>query len=455
MKLPTILLLILLLILAAGVGVWMSMSGGVPVETAVVQRGEIRQFVDERGTTRLPETHLITMPFAGRIEKITLEVGDQVGTQNPVARVVPSDLQNEVDEAKAVVARLEASLAENADKQTEQLTLEQTLKMVDAVIDTVKTAEARTRASISRANFAEDFLAKMRRLQAQGARSDEDVDRAEVANVEAGVDVEEDRLTVSMYKSVLAATQIMPELVKQYMADQDLSGAVLEKEKAEAEARLRQVETRQQRGSMFSPVAGVVLAKPIENERFIDGGEVLLEIGELSRLEIEAEVLSQDVVDVKEGQEVEVYGPAVGARLGEGIRATVHKIYPAGFTKVSSLGVEEQRVNVIIRWSPEVLKQLLEEQHLGVDYRVRVRIFTASAANALLVPRSAVFRAADSKWQLFVVRSGRARRVNVDVGLMNDEQVEILAGVDENERVVLAPDSMLADGDRVRWAASR
>jgi hypothetical protein len=66
-----------------------------------------------------------------------------------------------------------------------------------------------------------------------------------------------------------------------------------------------------------------------------------------------------------------------------------------------------------------------------------------------------VFRAADSKWQLFVVRSGRARRVNVDVGLMNDEQVEILAGVDENERVVLAPDSMLADGDRVRWAASR
>lgn len=448
----TVYLFGLLLLAILGVAAAALFSGGVPVETAAVSRGEIRQFVDERGTTRLPETQLITMPYAARIEKITLEVGDKVNPQSVVAQVVASDLQNEVDEAKAVVARLEASIAENADKQTEQLTLEQTLKMVDAVIDTVKTAEARTKASISRANFAEDFLAKMRRLQTTGARSEEDVDRAEVANVEAGVDVEEDRLTVSMYKSILAATQIMPELVKQYMTDQDLGGAVLEKEKAEAEARLRQIETKQQRGSMFSPVAGVVLAKPIENERFIEAGEVLLEIGELNRLEIEAEILSQDVVDVKQGQQVEVYGPAVGARLGEGVPATVYKIYPAGFTKISSLGVEEQRVKVILRFAPDVLTKLLANQQLGVDYRVRVRIFTASAPSALIVPRSATYRAADGRWQVFAVRSGRARRINVDVGLMNDEQVEILSGIGENERVVLAPDSMLADGDRVRWS---
>jgi HlyD family secretion protein len=317
------------------------------------------------------------------------------------------------------------------------------------MLKTVEAAENRTKASQSRASFAEEFLARMRRLQTASARSEEEVDRAEVAEVEAKVQVVEDRLTVAMTKSMLAATQIMPRLVTQYMADQDLKTAVLEKEKAEAEARLRQVLTRQQRGNMYSPVEGVVLEKLIENERYLPAGEVLLKIGQLEQLEVEADILSQDVIDVRPGQNVEIYGPAVAARVGAGVPGKVKKIYPAGFTKVSSLGVEEQRVKVIVAFEPAALKKLRAQLGLGVDYRVRVRIFTAEAKNAVTVPRSALFRGADGSWQLFTIRDGRARRVSVEVGLMNDEQVQILKGVSENEAVVLAPDTSLTDGTRV------
>ena len=197
---------------------------------------------------------------------------------------------------------------------------------------------------------------------------------------------------------------------------------------------------------MRSPVDGVVLDRLVSNERYLSAGTTLLEIGRLEDLEVEADVLSLDVVAAKVGDRVEIYGPAIGLPPA---RAVVARIYPAGFTKLSSLGVEQQRVKVILRFEPNELKRLLQNRRLGVGYRVRVKIFTADKTQALLVPRSALFRAADNSWRVFAVRDGRARLQTVEVGLMNDEQVEILKGLSENEPVVLAPESDLTDGTRV------
>ena len=120
-------------------------------------------------------------------------------------------------------------------------------------------------------------------------------------------------------------------------------------------------------------------------------------------------MLSLDVVAAKVGDPVEIYGPAIGRPPAKGI---VARIYPAGFTKVSSLGVEQQRVKVIVRFAEGELKRLLAERRLGVGYRVRVRIFTADKTQALLIPRSALFRAADNTWQVFVVRNGARPTAN-------------------------------------------
>ena len=129
----------------------------------------------------------------------------------------------------------------------------------------------------------------------------------------------------------------------------------------------------EQRGEIKSPVDGVVLERLVSDERQVAPGTVLLRIGRLEELQVEADVLSQDVVDVKAGNEVEISGPAIGAIPAHG---TVERVYPAGFTKVSSLGVEQQRVKVIISFNASDLERLRHDRGLGTDYRVSVRIIT-------------------------------------------------------------------------------
>jgi HlyD family secretion protein len=179
----------------------------------------------------------------------------------------------------------------------------------------------------------------------------------------------------------------------------------------------------------------------------LPAGEPLLEIGNLADLEIEAEVLTQDVVRIQPGDAVDIYGAAIGPRPARG---RVERIYPAGFTKISSLGVEQQRVKVVVRFDPEDLAQLREERELGVGYRVNVKLYTASKDDALVVPRSALFRGGDGDWQVFAVRDGVARLVNVRVGLINDELAEITDGLAAEDIVVLAPETDLQDGVRVK-----
>ncbi len=148
---------------------------------------------------------------------------------------------------------------------------------------------------------------------------------------------------------------------------------------------------------------------------------------------------------------VAVHGAAIGPRTA---KAQVTRIFPAGFTKVSSLGVEQQRVKVIMKFEPEDWQRLRDENDLGVEYRVRVRIYTAASSGALVIPRSALFRGAKNDWRVFSVRGGRAHLQAVKIGLANDEWAEITAGLDENDQVILAPETNLGEGQRVRVLAT-
>jgi len=197
---------------------------------------------------------------------------------------------------------------------------------------------------------------------------------------------------------------------------------------------------------MTSPIDGVVLARFVTNEGHLPAGTRLLEIGRLEDLEVEADVLSVDVVGAKPGDQVEIYGPAIGA---SSVRGTVARVYPAGFTKVSSLGVEQQRVKVIARFKAADLDRLRQERNLGVGYRVRVKIETAERLDALVVPRSALFRGPYGAWQVYAVRRGHAEVVDIQVGILNDELAEVTEGLSEADLVVPFPDSNLTDGERV------
>jgi len=427
--------------------VWRA-SPRVPVDAVPVTVGPIEEFVDERAITRLPETYLITMPYAGRIESISLTEGTAVKKGEVVARIVPLDLDLTVKEATAVVERLEAAIRENADTSVENTAVEQALQFVASMADTVKMAAERVTAGEERHKYAEKNLGRVQKLFDENkVRSEEDLDRAKLDYVEASVDYAQDRLVLSATESMKLATDLLPTMIRQYIDRKGLTGAVLEKEKAEAEARLRQVEEDYRRGTMTSPVDGVILARHATNERFLNAGTTLLEIGRLEDLEVEADILSLDVVDAKTGDHVEIYGPAIGRPRASG---TVTRIYPAGFTKISSLGVEQQRVKVIIDFDPDDLRRLLKDRGLGVGYRVRVRIITKEKSNASVIPRSALFRGSDGTWQVYAVRDGRAKIVNVRIGMLNDEQAEVIDGLKPDEPVILAPESNLTDGQAVK-----
>ncbi|HID76655.1 MAG TPA: HlyD family efflux transporter periplasmic adaptor subunit, partial [Planctomycetaceae bacterium] len=437
MKTTTWILLIAFILAALAAGLIRLATRGTLVGAVAVAPGPIQQVVDERGLTRLPETYLITMPFPGRIGSIELVEGTLVRRGQVVARVVQRDVELEVQQAAAAVERLQAAIEKNADNTVEKTLLLQSERFVESMRSAVEAAAERVKAGLAKTDYAEKHLGRIQQLFESAAVSEEEKDRALLQKIEAAVDYRQDELVHAAMVALQAATDLMPTMVQQYIDRKQLDEAVLVKQKAEAEAVLHQVLENQRRSVMTSPVDGVVLRRHVTNERFLPAGTPLLEIGRLEDLEVEADVLSLDVVDVRPGDPVEIYGPTIGTTPAQG---SVSRIEPAGFTKISSLGVEQQRVKVIIHFNPDHLARLRREKHLGVGYRVRVRIVTAQKADALLIPRSALFRGPSGQWQLFAVVDGRARITGVRIGLINDQLAEVVAGLSPGDLVIAAPE---------------
>ena len=421
-------------------------SPAVAVDAARLTEGPITEFVDEQAVTRLPDTYLITMPCAGRIEAVTLNEGAAVRKGQVVARIVPSDVRLDVRQAEAAVERLAASVSENAFVEVEQTALAQSLEFVRSMASTVAAAHARAESSKAKEYYAEISFKRIQNLAEHNAESPDALDRATLDKVQSTLDNRQDQLVSAAVEAVQAATNLLPTMIREYLQRKDLSGAVLKREKLEAEVELERVREKEARSTMTSPVDGVVLSRPISNERFLPAGTLLLEIGRLEDLEVEADMLSLDVVSVKVGQIVEIYGPAIGRPAAHG---TVVRVYPAGFSKISSLGVEQQRVKVIVRFLPEDLARVRKRQDLNVGYRVRVKIVTNRKDKTWTVPRSALFRGTGGQWQVFAIHSGRAETLDVRVGLINDQRAEILEGIKPGEQVVLTPETSLTNGQRV------
>ena len=422
-------------------------GSGVPVEAAPATRGPIREFVDERGKTRLPQTYNITMPFDGRIAAIDLIEGTPVYQGQIVAQVLRSDLDLSVDLAMADVNRLKASIKENDDASVEQTGLKQSLSFVQSMDRTVEAAQAQVDSGHAKLEYANNNLERVRKMFQTKTASQDQYEQTQLQQVQSSVEYQQDLLLLRATQALQAATALLPTSVQQYIDRKLLTHNVLNMQLEQANVRLKEAQRDRERGELRSPVEGVVLERAFSDERQVTAGTVLLKIGRLENLEVEADILSQDVVNIKEKDHVEITGPAIGATPAHG---TVKRIYPAGFTKVSSLGVEQQRVKVIIAIDPPDLARLRSQRDLGVDYRVRVRVFTAENKGALTVPRSALFRGGDGKWQLFAIRDDRARLQPVETGLMNDELAEITHGLQPNELVVLAPETSLKDGVAVK-----
>jgi HlyD family secretion protein len=366
----------------------------IQVELARVTRGAMRVTVDEEGITRVRDKFLITAPVTGVVSRIEMEPGDPVTRGQVVATMYP-------ERAPLIDARTRA----------------ERMARVDATRAGLEQARAEEKRSAAVLAHAESEARRARPLNKAGAISDAELETYE-----------------TQARSAVAAHRATMQAVAQAASELDAARAsLIEPAGGATAARGRSIEVR-------APAGGVVLRRLRQSEAVAPAGEGLLEIGDPTQLEIVADFLSTDAVRIPEAASVVIDQWGGGASLSGRVR----RIEPSGFTKVSALGVEEQRVNVIVEFTDPAAAW----KALGDGFRVEVRAVLWEGTGVLKVPVGSLFRQGEA-WALFVVRDGRAERRTVTIGHRTDREAEVTAGVREGESVVMHPNDALVEGARV------
>lgn len=386
----------LLVVVAVAVAM---MPRPIPVDVATLVRGPLRVTLDHEGQTRVRERFVVSAPIAGRVLRIGLEPGDQV------------------IKGRTVLATL--------------------LPVSPPLLDLRSRAEGTSR--VAAASAAVD-----------GARAQRD--QAQAASAFA---TSEARRTRQMLEEGLASRQAAESadaeaLVRQralQAAEAAVAAAAHELEAAQAAL----VEPGQPSGrssagdragvvSVLAPVDGVVLRRVRESESVVAQGEPLLEVADRAGLEVIADFLSTDAVQMTPGLPVLIDRWGGAAPL----HGRVRRIEPSAFLKVSALGVEEQRVFVVIAFAdPPAAARVL-----GDGYRVEARVVMWEASDVLQVPASALFRHGDG-WAVFALQDGRARLRQVEIGHRNGVAAELQRGAQAGDRVIVHPADQVMDGVRV------
>ena len=373
------------------------------VDMAVIERGPMMVTIDEEAKTRVHDAFIVSVPVGGRLLRVDVEPGDVVvQDETVVARLTPAnpsvlDIRTE-EQAKAAVDSSEAAL-----------------KLANADVRKATADEVYTKAQVQRA----------RDLRIDDAVSQSQLDAAERAWRASSAALDMAKASVSMREAELKNARAML-----------MTFSEAEKLSTTTNPHPREVL------SLHAPISGRVLRVIQESETVLQAGAPVLEIGDpLGDLEVIAELLSTDAVKVRKGNRV-IIDKWGGADPLEGV---VERIEPWGYTKFSALGVEEQRVNTVIRFSGEESAR----SALGHGYRTEVRIVIWEDENALIVPASALFRTGD-KWSVFKSTKGKAELVNIEIGESNGSAAVVQSGLSEGDMVILYPGNQIVDGARVK-----
>ena len=435
---------------AIGGAVWLHGAlRGIPAAVVFVKRDTLAVYIEERGKTRLKERHIISMPFDGRVAAIRWEVGQTVKTGDVLAEIVEQDRQLDLAKANAVVSRLEAAL-----KEAEDLSLETTLQhqaelLVSSIDAMVNAAHQQQQAAAQWLDYYTKFADRVAKLAQTSAQSENERDLAIAQREVARFQLAQQSAWTQAQQSLLDAARLMPKAVSNYITRRRLQRDVVACQLQEARIEQQLAMLRASRAVITSPVDGVVLSKAKHSEQYLLAGTELMTIGDLEQLEVEADVLSSDAIYIKPGNRAEIYGLGAHGESQPHWNAHVSRVEPEAFTKISALGVEEQRAKVVLAFD-DLSQVRTDVPSLGVGFEMRVKIYTISSENTLIVPRAALFRDRDNQWAVFVVDRKRARTRRVEVGLTNIEWAEVLSGLSEQDMVIVAPDSSLDEGDHIK-----
>ncbi|HWI81121.1 efflux RND transporter periplasmic adaptor subunit [Ramlibacter sp.] len=373
---------------------WAFWPRPVEVEAAPVRQGRFEQAIEEDGRTRLKDRYTVSAPVAARLERITLREGDPVAAGQVVAWLRPL-MPPMVDERsrREAQARLEAAAAG---------------------VDRARARLERARLALREAQLEQQ---RTERLAADGFLSASKLDsvRLALAGTRRELDAASAEEDQAMHERALAAATL-----------QSFAGTA-------SVARALAVR---------SPVAGVVLrlAQPSASDATLPAGTALIDVGDPRHMEVVSELLTTDAVQAQPGRRVviERWG-------GPPVEGTVRRVEPAAFTKVSALGIEEQRVNTVI----DIASPPREWLAVGDGFRVVVRVITNSAEPALLVPIGALFPRGEQQ-AVYVIDGRRARLQVVETGGRNASDAWVRSGLAAGQQVIVYPPATVADGQRVK-----
>jgi HlyD family secretion protein len=376
--------------------VWLFRPLPVAVDLATVGRGALQVTVGDEGETRVRDMFAISAPLTGLMRRIELEAGDEViAGETIIARIEPTDPSfldpRSKAEARAAVRAGEAALAHASAE--------------------LKRAEAER-------DFAQSELTRYEGLAARNTISQSDLDSARRRARTAAAAVDE----------AVAGLRVRQSELEQARARLLAPGAAIERSSGCDCILVR------------SPVSGSVLRVVTESEGVVASGAALVEVGNPRSMEVVTDLLSTDAVKVRPGQRAFINGWG-GDRA---LQAVVRRVEPYGFTKVSALGVEEQRVNVII----DITDPIELWRRLGHGYRVEANVVLWESRDVLKVPLPALFRDGEH-WAVFVERGGRARLTTVRIGHNNGLEAEVIDGLSPGDIVVLQPSDRVVDGTRI------
>jgi HlyD family secretion protein len=373
-------------VLGAGLA-WAFRPAAVPADFARAERGSLQVTVQEEARTRVRDRYVVSAPLPGRMQRIELEPGDPVVAGKTVlAQFLPID-----------------PTLIDARTRTE---LEARVRAADSALGGARSERERIQSDLT---FAQSDLKRSRDLIAQKVIAPRELEAAE-------------RSAQSLERALQSA---------------DFAVRTAEYQLQIARASLQRPQSRASSAiPLRSPVNGVVLRRLQESETVVATGTPLLEVGNVGNLEIVSDLLSSAAVKVQPGQRVfiEQWGgdhPLTGR---------VRRIEPSGFTKISALGVEEQRVNVIVDFD--------DRPAIGDGYRVEVRIVVGERTDVVKVPASSLFRVG-TDWALYTVDGGRAHRRIVEAGQQNGLEAEIVKGIEAGEQVVVYPSDAVTEGVKV------
>ena len=377
--------------LLAALVAWALRPQPIAVETAQVARGAFEQTVSDDGRTRVRERYVVSAPLAGRVERIALEPGDPVKNGQTVAVLTPTA-------PPLIDARTTTELRQRVGAAEAQLAR----------------ARAETQKAMAQLEQARADLERQKKLAGEGFVSETAREQAQLA--------------LQVAQRALEAARFAEEAARH--------------ELGQARAALKRYSSGEPglRWEIPSPVTGSVLKVVQKSEGAVALGAPLLELADARSLEAVVDVLSQDAVAIRPGM-------AARLDLGQGVpplAARVRLVEPAAFTKVSALGVEEQRVNVILDFA----EPLDKVQTIGDAFRVEASIVVYRQENALKAPVGALFREGE-QWMLFMVEGDRARKRAVRVPRRNSVEALVEDGVEPGSRVIVYPSDAVTDGSRL------